>query len=57
LIDHSEAQWEGRSEAKRADLLRRLGRSGEAAQAYRQALALAALEPERRYLQSRLLEL
>jgi RNA polymerase sigma-70 factor (ECF subfamily) len=42
--------------ATRADLLRRLGRSAEAAAAYRSALALAATEPERRYLQRRLAE-
>jgi RNA polymerase sigma-70 factor (ECF subfamily) len=34
----------------RADVLRRLGRTGEAAEAYRQALALAANDVERRYL-------
>jgi RNA polymerase sigma-70 factor (ECF subfamily) len=40
----------------RADLLRRLGRTGEAAAAYREALALAATDPERRYLARRLAE-
>ena len=40
----------------RADLLRRLGRAGEAAEAYRQALALAGTEAERRYLTRRLAE-
>jgi RNA polymerase sigma-70 factor, ECF subfamily len=34
----------------RADLLRRLGRTGEAAEAYRQALALATNDVERRFL-------
>jgi RNA polymerase sigma-70 factor (ECF subfamily) len=34
----------------RADVLRRLGRTGEAAEAYRQALALAANDVERRFL-------
>jgi RNA polymerase sigma-70 factor (ECF subfamily) len=43
-------------EATRADLLRRLGRLGEAAASYRDALALAATEPERRYLHRRLAE-
>jgi RNA polymerase sigma-70 factor (ECF subfamily) len=43
--------------AARADLLRRLGRRDEAAQAYRAALALVRLEPERRLLQRRLAEL
>ena len=40
--------------AVRADLLRRLDRRAEAAEAYRQALALARLEPERRLLARRL---
>jgi RNA polymerase sigma-70 factor (ECF subfamily) len=40
--------------ATRADLLRRLGRREEAAEAYREALALTANEAERRFLASRL---
>ena len=40
--------------ATRADLLRRLGRADEAAVAYRDALALAPTEAERRYLTRRL---
>ncbi|HET6833532.1 MAG TPA: RNA polymerase sigma factor [Acidimicrobiales bacterium] len=40
--------------ATRADLLRRLGRSGEAADAYRAALALARTGPERAFLERRL---
>ncbi|MDH6117937.1 RNA polymerase sigma-70 factor (ECF subfamily) [Kitasatospora sp. GAS204A] len=43
--------------ATRADLLRRLGHDAEAAAAYRQALALAGSEAERRYLGRRLAEL
>jgi len=43
--------------AVRADLLRRLDRRDEAREAYRAALALARLEPERRFLQKRLVEL
>lgn len=43
--------------AVRADLLRRLGRRAEAREAYREALALAQLEPERRLLTRRLSEL
>jgi RNA polymerase sigma-70 factor (ECF subfamily) len=43
--------------AARADFLRRLGRSYEAAAAYRQALALAKQEPERRFIEARLGEL
>ncbi|GAB2610132.1 sigma-70 family RNA polymerase sigma factor [Streptomyces capparidis] len=40
--------------ATRADLLRRLGRRAEAAEAYRAALALAPTEAERRFLARRL---
>jgi len=40
--------------ATRADLLRRLGRRDEAAGAYREALALASTDAERRYLTRRL---
>jgi RNA polymerase sigma-70 factor (ECF subfamily) len=42
--------------ATRADLLRRLGRNGEAGVAYRRALALAPTDAERRYLERRLRE-
>jgi RNA polymerase sigma-70 factor, ECF subfamily len=42
--------------ATRADLLRRLDRRPEAAASYREALALAPTEPERRYLERRLTE-
>ncbi len=41
----------------RAELLRRLGRPGEAREAYRRALALTSAEPERRFLERRLHEL
>ncbi|MBB2743483.1 UNVERIFIED_ORG: RNA polymerase sigma-70 factor (ECF subfamily) [Microbispora rosea subsp. rosea] len=40
--------------AARADLLRRLGRTAEAADAYREAAGLAATDAERRYLARRL---
>lgn len=40
--------------AARADLLRRLGRRAEAAEAYRCALSLVGTDPERRFLRSRL---
>jgi RNA polymerase sigma-70 factor (ECF subfamily) len=40
----------------RADLLRRLGRNGEAAEAYRRALELAAQPAERAFLEQRLAE-
>jgi RNA polymerase sigma-70 factor (ECF subfamily) len=43
--------------AARADLLRRLGRTAEAREAYARALALARQEPERRFLARRLAEL
>ena len=42
--------------ATRADLLRRLGRRAEAADAYREALGLAATGAERRFLARRLAE-
>lgn len=41
----------------RADLCRRLGRKAEARASYERALALARLEPERKFLQKRLQEL
>jgi RNA polymerase sigma-70 factor (ECF subfamily) len=41
----------------RAELCRRLGKHAEARAAYRQALALAKQEPERRFLQKKLAEL
>ncbi len=41
----------------RAELLRRLGRPEEAADAYRRALELTSAEPERRFLRARLAEL
>lgn len=40
--------------AARADMLRRLGRRAEAADAYREALALVGNQPERRFLEGRL---
>jgi len=43
--------------AVRADLLRRSGRAEEALDAYRQAIALAGTDAERRFLQRRLAEL
>jgi RNA polymerase sigma-70 factor, ECF subfamily len=41
----------------RADLLRRLGRNAEARVAYARALALTQTDPERRFLEARLVEL
>jgi RNA polymerase sigma-70 factor (ECF subfamily) len=43
--------------AARGELLRRLRRPGEARVAYQRALALAASEPERRFLKRRIDEL
>lgn len=43
--------------AARGDLLRRAGQNTEAVQALRMALALARQEPERRFLQQRIVEL
>jgi len=43
--------------AVRADLLRRLNRTAEAAQAYRAAIDEAGTDPERRYLERRLAEI
>jgi RNA polymerase sigma-70 factor (ECF subfamily) len=43
--------------AARADLCRQLGRTAEARAAYERALALARLEPERRFLRRRIAEL
>ncbi|MGH9805105.1 MAG: RNA polymerase subunit sigma-24, partial [Candidatus Acidiferrales bacterium] len=43
--------------AARADLLRRLGASAEAAESYRRALALVTNESERRFLERRLGEI
>ncbi len=42
--------------ATRADLLRRLDRHAEAVNAYREALDLATAEPQRRYLERRLID-
>ena len=41
----------------RAELLRRLGRTGEARSAYERALALAVSEPEQRFLERRIAQL
>ena len=43
--------------AARADLCRRLGMNGEAKAAYERALALTRQEPERRFLERRLMEI
>ncbi|HEY1159709.1 MAG TPA: sigma-70 family RNA polymerase sigma factor [Terracidiphilus sp.] len=60
LVDGLEQRGELRGyyllPAARADMLRRLGRWGSAAQAYRAALAIVAQEAERRFLAGRLAE-
>jgi len=57
LIDRIEGLDDYRHlHSARADLLRRLGRSGEAAAAYRRALELAAQPAERAFLEGRLAE-
>ncbi len=60
LADRLEASGELRDyhllPATRADFLRRLGRSSEAGDAYREALTLARTEADRRYLTKRLEE-
>jgi RNA polymerase sigma-70 factor (ECF subfamily) len=60
LIDLIEAQGELRDYhllwSARADLLRRLGRWGEAREAYNQALELVTDEPQRRFLRRRIVE-
>jgi RNA polymerase sigma-70 factor (ECF subfamily) len=43
--------------AGRADVLRRLGRTADAAEAYRRALAAGPTEPERAFLHRRLTEI
>ena len=47
-------QW---AHSVRADLYRRLGKTGEARAAYQEALALTRLVPERRFLERRISEL
>jgi RNA polymerase sigma-70 factor, ECF subfamily len=43
--------------AARADLCRRLGKKAQARASYERALALARLEPDRRFLEQRLQEM
>jgi RNA polymerase sigma-70 factor (ECF subfamily) len=53
LVDDLDLDGYGQFHAIRADLLRRLGRDAEAAEAYERALALASEETERRFLAQR----
>ncbi|MCW8155967.1 RNA polymerase sigma factor [Stutzerimonas stutzeri] len=57
LLGRGDLQDYHLSHATRADLLRRLTRTDEAREAYRNALRLVQLEPERRFLQRQLDEL
>jgi RNA polymerase sigma-70 factor, ECF subfamily len=57
LVDRLDLDGYQYFHSTRADLLRRLGRSDEAAAAYVRALELAKAEPERRFLERRLKEL
>ncbi|RYJ63005.1 RNA polymerase sigma factor [Pseudomonas songnenensis] len=54
LLERGALQDYHLSHATRADLLRRLARKDEAREAYRRALRLVQLEPERRFLQRQL---
>jgi RNA polymerase sigma-70 factor (ECF subfamily) len=57
LFDRGELTTYQLAHAARADLLRRLGRSREALDAYGTALALATQQPQRRFLERRIAEL
>ena len=57
LLERGELRDYHLAHAARADLCRRLGRLDEARASYERALALAAQEPERRFLERRLREL
>jgi RNA polymerase sigma-70 factor (ECF subfamily) len=57
LLDNTVLRQYHLAHAARADLCRRMGRLADARAAYRQALALASQEPERRLLRRRLDEL
>jgi RNA polymerase sigma-70 factor (ECF subfamily) len=56
LFARGELQTYHLAHAARADLCRRLGRTDDARCAYKQALSLTQQEPERRFLERRLLE-
>jgi RNA polymerase sigma-70 factor (ECF subfamily) len=57
LIESADLRGYGLAHAARGDLLRRLGRYVEAKQAYNQALELAHMSPEKRFLSKRISEL
>jgi RNA polymerase sigma-70 factor (ECF subfamily) len=56
-VDELELEGYSYLHSTRAELLRRLGRGGEAREAYARALALTEAPPERRFLEGRLAEL
>ena len=56
LLERGELEKYHLAHAARADLCRRLERTSEAREAYRRALELTQLEPERRFLERRLAE-
>jgi RNA polymerase sigma-70 factor (ECF subfamily) len=56
ILERGELESYHLAHAARADLLARLGRRAEAIAAYERALALATLEPERRFLERRMAE-
>jgi RNA polymerase sigma-70 factor (ECF subfamily) len=56
LVDRLELDGYQYFHSTRADLLRRLGRADEALAEYGRALELAHTEPERRFLQRRIVE-
>jgi RNA polymerase sigma-70 factor (ECF subfamily) len=56
LVDRLDLDGYQYFHSTRADLLRRLGRGGEARREYERALELAQAEPERRFLQGRIAE-
>jgi RNA polymerase sigma-70 factor (ECF subfamily) len=57
LLERGELRDYHLAHSARAELCRRLGKTGEARASFRQALALARLAPERRFLEGRLQEL
>ncbi len=57
LLERGELAQYHLAHAARADFCRRLGRNADARASYQRALALAKQEPERRFLERRLMEL
>lgn len=57
ILDRGDLRDYRLAHAARADFCRRLGRTAEARTAYKRALALTKQEPERRFLERRLIEI